>query len=54
MQNVISLRFYLSVPPVCCHIFVVVGIAYLIDPDIYAGWRFYTPGRASNVRQVEG
>jgi len=25
------------------------GIAYLIDPDSYADWRFYTPGRASQV-----
>jgi len=30
------------------------GIAYLNDPDSYAGWSFYTPGRASQVRQVEG
>jgi len=30
------------------------GIAYLIDPDSYDGWSFYTPGRASQVRQVEG
>jgi len=29
------------------------GIAYLIDPDSYADWSFYTPGRASQVRQVE-
>jgi len=34
--------------------FVVGGIAYLIDPDSYADWSFYTPGRASQVRQVEG
>jgi len=27
------------------------GIAYLNDPDSYAGWSFYTPVRA---RQVEG
>jgi len=30
------------------------GIAYLNDPDSYAGWSLYTPGRASQVRQVEG
>jgi len=30
------------------------GIACLNDPDSYAGWSFYTPGRASQVRQVEG
>jgi len=30
------------------------GIACLIDPDSYAGWRFYTPGRTSKARQVEG
>jgi len=32
------------------------GIAYMYlkDPDIYSGWSFYTPGRASQVRQVEG
>jgi len=29
-------------------------IAYLIDPDSYAGWSFYTPGWASQIRQVEG
>jgi len=29
------------------------GIAYLFDPDSYAGWS-YTPGRASQVRQVKG
>jgi len=29
-------------------------IAYLIDPDRYAGWNFNTPGRASQVRQIEG
>jgi len=27
---------------------------YLYDPDSYAGWSFFTPGRASQVRQVEG
>jgi len=32
----------------------VVGIAYLIDPDSYASWSFYTPLRASQARQVEG
>jgi len=30
------------------------GIAYLNDPDSYADWSFYTPGRASQVKQVEG
>jgi len=30
------------------------GIAYLSDQDSYAGWSFYTTGRASQVRQVEG
>jgi len=30
------------------------GIAYLIDPDSYAGWSFYTPVRATQARQVEG
>jgi len=30
------------------------GIESLIDPDSYAGWSFYTPGRAYQVRQVEG
>jgi len=30
------------------------GIAYLIDPDRFAGWSFYTPDRASQARQVEG
>jgi len=40
-------------PPVYCHLFVV-GIAYLNDPDSYADWSFYTLGRATQVRQVEG
>jgi len=31
-----------------------VGIVYLSDPDSYGGWSFYTPGRATQVRQVEG
>jgi len=30
------------------------GIAYLNDPDHYAGWSFYTPVRATQARQVEG
>jgi len=30
------------------------GIAYLNDPDSYAGWSFYTPVRATQARQVEG
>jgi len=30
------------------------GIAYLNDPDSYAGWSFNTPRRASQARQVEG
>jgi len=38
----------------CCHLFVVGGIAYLNDPDSYAGWSFITPGRATQARQVEG
>jgi len=29
-------------------------IAYLSDPDSYAGWSFYTPVRATQARQVEG
>jgi len=29
-------------------------IEYLSDPDSYAGWSFYTPGRATQARQVEG
>jgi len=40
--------------PVCCHLFVVVGIVYLNDPDSYAGWSFYILVRASQARQVEG
>jgi len=30
------------------------GIVSLNDPDSYAGWSFYTPVRATQVRQVEG
>jgi len=30
------------------------GIAYLSDPDSYAGWSFYTPVRDTQARQVEG
>jgi len=30
------------------------GIAYLNDPDSYAGWSFSTPVRATKARQVEG
>jgi len=30
------------------------GIAYLNDPDSYAGWSFYTPVRTTQARQVEG
>jgi len=30
------------------------GIVYLNDPDSYAGWSFYTPVKATQVRQVEG
>jgi len=30
------------------------GIVYLNVPDSYAGWSFYTPGRATQARQVEG
>jgi len=33
---------------------VVVGVLYLNDPDSYAGWSFYTPGRAFQVKQIEG
>jgi len=40
--------------PVCCHLFVVGGIEYLSYPDSYPGWSFYTPVRATQVRQVEG
>jgi len=29
------------------------GIAYLNDPNSYAGWSFYTPVRATQARQVE-
>jgi len=29
-------------------------IASLIDPDNSADWSLYTPGSASQVRQVEG
>jgi len=29
------------------------GIAYLSDPDIYAGWSIYAPVRATQARQVE-
>jgi len=36
----------LFIPPACCHLFCGGGIAYLKDPDSYAGWS-YTPGRAS-------
>jgi len=34
--------------PGCCE------VAYLSDPDSYAGWSFYTSGRATQARQVEG
>jgi len=40
--------------PSCVITFSWWGIGYLSDPDSYAGWSFYTPGRASQVRQVEG
>jgi len=30
------------------------GMEYLNDPESYADWSFYTPGWASQVRQVEG
>jgi len=30
------------------------GIAYPNELDSYAGWSLYTPGRASQVRKVEG
>jgi len=29
-------------------------IAYLIDPDSYTDWSFYTPGRTYKVKQVKG
>jgi len=29
------------------------GIAYLNDPDSYAGWSFHTPVRATQAREVE-
>jgi len=38
----------------CCHLFVVVGIGHLRDPNSYDGWSFYTPGRATQATQVEG
>jgi len=41
-------------PPRCAVTFSWWGIAYLSDPDSYAGWSFYTPGRATQVRQVKG
>jgi len=30
----------LQYPPACCHLFVVGGIAYFIDPDSYADRSF--------------
>jgi len=30
------------------------GIAYLNDPDSYAGWSCYTPVRVTQARQIEG
>jgi len=30
------------------------GIEYFNDPDSYAGWSFYTPGRVTQVRPVGG
>jgi len=47
----------ISLPPaVCCVLspFRGGGIAYLSDPDSYAGWCFYTPVRTTQARQVEG
>jgi len=41
-------------PSVCYNLFVVGRIAYLIEPDSYASWSFYTPGTVSQVGQVEG
>jgi len=40
--------------PPCAVTFSWWGIAYLNDPDTYAGWSFYTPVRATQDRQVEG
>jgi len=46
--------FILRIPPRAVTISWGDGIAYLNDPNSYAGWSVYTPGRASQVRQVEG
>jgi len=37
----------------CCHLFVVGGIAYLSNPDSYAGWSFYTPVRATKPDRLK-
>jgi len=44
----------LVVPPCAVAFSWLAGIEYLNDPDNYAGWSFYTPGRASQARQVDG
>jgi len=45
--------FPLQQPP-CAVAFPWWGIAYLSDQDSYAIWSFYTPVRASQVRQFKG
>jgi len=48
-----SLQFQVVCPP-CAVTFSWWAIAYLTDPDSYAGWSCYTPVRATQARQVEG
>jgi len=43
-----------TIIPLCAVTFSWWGIAYLIDPDSYAGWIFDTPVKATQARQVEG
>jgi len=45
---------FVSVTPRVLSLFRGGGIVYLNDPDSYAGWSFYAPVRATQVRQVEG
>jgi len=45
--------FQLLIPPRAVT-FSLWGIAFINYPDSYAGWRFYTPVRASQAREVEG
>jgi len=35
-----DIHFLNLLPPACCHLFAVEGIAYLNYPDSYAGWSF--------------